>query len=238
MSETTTSPLVNQMLEAAVHFGHKSSKWNPKMKKYLFAKKEGIHVFDLLKSAELFQKALDFLKISVKEGKNILFVSTKQQAQKLIEKIGQETGMPYISHRWMGGFLTNFETIKKRIKYLNDLKDAEKKGEFEKYTKKEALNLKKKIEKLESSLGGVSNLQRLPDIVFVLDVVRDKIVVKEAAVTGVAVVAIIDSNADPKNITYPIPGNDDALKSITFYLEQIKKVIMEAKGTLLKKSLT
>ena len=204
------------MLEAGVHFGHKTRKWNPKMKPYIYGAHEGIHVFDLEKTKQLLENALDFLKRTVASGKTILFVSTKPQAANLIVEAAREVKMPYVVHKWMGGLLTNFATIKQRIRYLKKLKDDEKSGEFEKYTKKEASQLRKQIEKLESTLGGVSNLDGLPHVIFLTDVLRDKIVVREAKKMKIPVVAIVDSNADPDNIAFPIPANDDAVKSITY----------------------
>jgi len=210
----TNTDIVNKMLENAVHFGHKTSKWNPKMKKYIYGEKFGVHVFDLFKTAELLKQAQNFLQTCASEKKTVLLVSTKQQAKKIIEETAKALNMPYISERWIGGFLTNFDTIKKRIKFLNELKEQEQTGELEKYTKKEAMQRKKQKEKMESILGGVIDLKKIPDAIFVLDAVRDKIAVKEAQSMNIPIVAIVDSNADPKGIDYPIPGNDDALKAI------------------------
>lgn len=226
---SNTSPLV-EMLEAAVHFGHKTQKWNPKMKRFLFGEKNGIHIFNLEKTQECLDKASEFLKQCAATGKRILFVSTKPQAAHLIVDLANGTKMPYVVHKWMGGLLTNYSTMKQRIRYFKTLCDQEKNGEFEKYTKKEASELRKVIKKLEDALGGVRDLDRLPDVVFVVDVVRDKIVVKEAIKMKIPVVAIVDSNADPDGVAYPIPGNDDAIKSLTYLLGKVKSAILLGKG--------
>jgi small subunit ribosomal protein S2 len=218
-----------EMLEAAVHFGHKTQKWNPKMKKYIFAEKNGIHVFDLQKTKECLERAVEFLKHEVASGKVILMVSTKPQASNLLLDAASETRMPYVINKWMGGLITNFSTMRQRIRYFRSLKEQERTGEFEKYTKKEASQLKKTIEKLDATLGGVSTLDKLPDIVFVADALRDRIAIKEANKLKVPVVAIVDSNADPEGVAYPIPGNDDAVKSLTYLITAVKDAILEGK---------
>lgn len=209
------------MFENAVHVGHRAQKWNPRMKKYLYGEKDGIHIINLEKTAEGLEKALAFLEKLVSEGKNVLFVSTKPQSLKLIEESAKSCGMPYVVSRWIPGLLTNFSTLKNRIKYFVNLKAEMASGEFDKYTKKEAAKLKKIIDTLELSLGGVQNLRGVPDAVFVIDTVRDKIAVKEAKVVGIPIVAITDSNSDPTVIEFPIPGNDDALKSLTFLVGKV-----------------
>lgn len=222
--------LLKEMLDAAVHFGHKTQKWNPKMKKYLYGSRNGIHVFDLEKTAECLEKALDFLKRGAESGKTILFVSTKPQAAHLIKEAAESTKMPYVIHKWMGGLLTNFSTMRTRIRYFRTLKEEEKTGGFSKYTKKEAAQLRKKIEKLEAALGGVREVERLPDMIFLADVVRDKIVVKEARKMKIPVIAIVDSNGDPNGVTYPIPANDDAMKSLTYLIHKVEDAILSGKG--------
>jgi len=220
---------LKDMLEAAVHFGHKTQKWNPKMRRYLYGERNGIHIFDLVKTQECLIKALDFLKNTAASGKTILLVSTKPQAMQLMVEAANETKMPYVVHKWMGGLLTNWSTMKLRIRYLRTLKEQEKSGGFDKYTKKEASELRKTIEKLESALGGVSSLERLPDVVFVADALRDKIAVKEANKVKIPVVAILDSNSDPDGIAYPIPGNDDAVKSLAYLINAMKGAILEGR---------
>ena len=224
-----TKNVLNELLENSVHFGHRTHKWDPRMKKYLYGEKNGIHIFNLEKTAELLAKALDFTGKLVSEGRSILFVATKPQAIKLIEATAKECGMFYVVSRWIPGFLTNFSTIKARIKYLRDLKDQQESGEFEKYTKKEASKLKKVIDKLELSLGGVEAMTKLPDAVFLVDVVRDKIVAKEAKRLKIPVIAIADSNANPELVNYVIPANDDAVKSITYLVGRFSEVIQRTK---------
>lgn len=222
---------IKEMLEAAVHFGHKTQKWNPKMKKYIYSSKNGIHIFDLEKTKAALEKALDFIKKVSSSGKNVLFVSTKPQSSHLIVEAAEACNMPYVIHKWMGGLLTNFTTIKQRIRYLKNLKEQEKAGDFDKYTKKEASELRKTIEKLESALGGVRNLDALPDVVFIVDALRDRIAVNEASKMKIPVVGIVDSNSDPDGIDYPIPANDDAVKSLTYLIQKVKYGILEGKGT-------
>lgn len=221
--------ILQEMIANAVHFGHRTHKWDPRMRKYLHGEKNGIHIFNLEMTAKLLGNALSFLRKSLSEGKTVLFVSTKPQAISLVEGAAKECGAPYVVSRWIPGFITNFSTIKKRIKYLKDLKDQEATGEFEKYTKKEASKLKKTIDKLQISLGGVQNLTKQPDVVFVVDVVKDKIVVEEANKSGIPVIGIVDSNADPDPVDYPIPGNDDAVKSITYLVGKIAEAFKGSK---------
>lgn len=213
------------MLKNAVHFGHRPTKWNPKMKSYIHGKHSGVHVFDLNKTAQALENASEFLKTLSKENKTVLFVSTKQQAVEVVEETAKACGMPHITHKWVPGLLTNFDTIKKRIKYLKDLKDQEAAGEFEKYTKKEALSLHKTIVKLQTALGGVQEMKKRPHALIVIDVVRDKIAVKEAFKLGIPIIGIVDSNADPSEITHPIPGNDDAISSITFLVNYLGEAL-------------
>lgn len=219
---------VQALFDHAVHIGHRSQKWNPKMKKYLYGEKGGIHIINLEKTLDCLNKALDFLNKSRSEGKVVLFVSTKPQSLRLVEDVATSVSMPYVVSRWIPGLLTNFSTLKTRIKYLQSLKEQEASGEFEKYTKKEASNLKKTIEKLQASLGGVSSMMDLPDVVFVVDVVRDKIAVEEARKIGIPVVALVDSNADPSLVTYPIPANDDALKSLIYLLGKVGECLQKS----------
>jgi len=220
--------LVKSMFDNAVHIGHRTHKWNPKMKKFIYTEKNGIHILNLEKTVDYLEKALQFLGKTVAEGKTILFVSTKPQSIHILEDLAKTFSAPYVVSKWIPGLLTNFATIKQRIKYLADLKDQKQTGEFDKYTKKEASNLNKVIDKLETALGGVQNMKSKPDVVFVVDVVRDNIVVKEARKLGVPVVGIVDTNADPDEVDFPIPANDDALMSLTFLMDQVKSA---AKGS-------
>lgn len=221
---------VKEMMDAAMHFGHQTHRWNPKMKPFLYGSKNGIHIFDLEKTAEAIDKAMEFLKQASGSGKTIMLASTKPQAAKLIMEAAKETQMPYVVNKWMPGLFTNFSTIKKRIKYFNDLIEQEKSGELEKYTKKEISRIKKELIKLQDAFGGVREMDRLPAVVFVADVVRDRIIVDEAIKMKLKVVAITDSNADPDGVDYPLPANDDALSSLIFVVNKVKSAIIEGRS--------
>lgn len=221
--------LLQQMFDAACHFGHRTSKWNPKMQRYIYGQKENVHIIDLTKTYEKLMEALDFLKDQVSKGKTVLLVCTKLQAKRAIEKAGKETGMPYVNQRWIPGLLTNYSTIRQRIRYLKDLKEKEATGEFEKYTKKEAGDFRKTIVKLEAALGGVQDMLKIPDIVFVCDGVRDKNALKEASRLKIPCVGVVDTNADPDFFLYPIPGNDDAIKSLEFFITKVAEAVLEGK---------
>jgi len=220
---------VSEMLKSGVHFGHKKSRWNPKMKPFTFGMKNNIHIIDLDKTLKCFQDALEYLGGVVKNGGKILFVGTKPQAKRLIEKAAQAVEMPYISSRWLGGTFSNFGEIKKRIKYLNDQEDKLGRGEFEKYTKYEKSQLKKEIDKMNEKMGGIKKMENLPQAIFVADIKEDALAVKEARGAKVPVMAIVDTNTDPTLVDYPIPGNDDALSSIRYILGIITKGIKDAK---------
>jgi len=222
---------VKEMMDAALHFGHQTQKWNPKMKPFLYGSKNGIHIIDLAKTQVCLEKALEFLKHSAATGKTVMMASTKPQAARLVMEAAKEAKSPYVVNKWMPGLLTNFSTIKRRIKYFNDLLSQEKSGELEKYTKKEIAKIKKEIVKLQDAFGGVRELDRLPAVIFVADVVRDKIIVKEANIMKIAVVAIVDSNSDPDGVDYPIPANDDALSSLTYVINAVKEALVEGKGS-------
>ncbi len=218
---------MEKMLMNAVHFGHYTNKWNPKMKQYVWGQRKNVHVFDLNKTLEAFDKALDFLNELYKNNKTILFVATKQQATGVIKAISEELKMPYVTNKWIPGLLTNYETISRRVSELKKLKRMEAEGEFEKYTKKEAVGFKKTINKLQSALGGVEDMDRLPDCLFVLDINRDRTAVVEARKKGVPVVGVLDTNSDPDLVDYGIPGNDDAIKSINYFLDTIKSTLTQ-----------
>jgi len=216
---------LKEMAKNAVHFGHPTHKWNPKMKPYLYGNRYGIHIFDLQKTAKNLIKALDFLADSIHKNKNILFVGTKQQCRRILQEIKNATGMPIVTDKWIPGLLTNFKTIKKRIDYFKDLKEQDRKGEFTKYTKKEQLKLRKKIQNLSLSLTGVENMEGTPDVLFAADIVRDSIAVKEARRLKIPIVGIVDSNADPDMVDYVIPANDDAIKSLAYILNLVKEAV-------------
>lgn len=216
---------VKKMFENAVHIGHRTQKWNPKMKKFIYTEKSGIHVIDLEKSFDYLEKAKAYLSKLTSEGKKVLFVSTKPQSLGLIKELAEGAKMPYVVAKWIPGLLTNFATVKMRIRYLADLKQQKETGEFSKYTKKEAAKLGKVIETLQASLGGVENVTDLPHAVFLVDTVRDNVVVKEARKLKIPVVAIVDTNSDPDDADFPIPGNDDALKSLAYLLSEVGSVL-------------
>ncbi len=216
---------LKEMAKNAVHFGHPTSRWNPKMKPYIYGSRHGIHIFDLKKSAEMLVFALEFLSRMAKDKKEVLFVGTKQQCRKMLNEIKDETGMPIVTDKWIPGLLTNFVTIKERIDYFKQLKSDDAAGKLSKYTKKEQMKLRKKIQQLSMSLSGVENMRGKPDVLFVSDIVRDNIAVLEARKLGIPVVGIVDSNADPDQVDYPIPANDDAIKSLEYILSLAKEAI-------------
>jgi len=221
---------LEKMKEAGLHFGHKISSSHPKMKPYIFGMKNGIHIIDIKKTLREFEKTLEFIKKSVESGKKILFVGTKIQAKDLVKKTALACGFPYMTERWLGGFFTNFETIKKRIAYFKDLIRKRKTGEFDKYTKKERAKFDKKINDLERNFGGIKDLEKLPEIVFIVDIKKEITAVKEARKKGIKIIAIADTNADPQLADYIIPANDDALTSLSYILEKIKEVILKVKS--------
>lgn len=210
-----------EMLKAGVHFGHRTNKWNPKMEPYIYGVRNNIHIIDLEKTILGLNEALSFVKKIAQANGVILFVGTKKQASSLVKNIAVKIGMPYVANRWVGGLFTNYAIISKQIKLLEDLEKGMKTGEFEKYTKKERLNLEKKIKKLDQKFGGLRNLTKLPEAIFVTDINHDKIAVLEAKSRGIPVIALADTDVDPTLATYPIPANDDALSSIKIMIEKI-----------------
>ena len=220
---------MKQLLEAGVHFGHQSNKWNPKMKKYIFTTRNDIHIINLEDTSVLCDKAYYFIRDMVASGKNILFVGTKKQAQEAIEQEAQRCGMYYIVNRWLGGTLTNFKTIKTRIARLNKLNQMEQVGEFDLLPKKEVAGLKNEKEKLEKALGGIKDMPDLPGIVFVVDPKKEHIAVKEARALNIPIVGIIDTNCDPDDVDYPIPANDDAIRAVKLIVGAMADAVIEAK---------
>lgn len=227
---------LREMLANAVHFGHKTALWNPKMKTYIYGQKGGVHVFDLQKSAEGLKKACETLERASKQGKNILFVSTKPQTKTLFRELQKETGYPIVVNKWVGGMLTNLDTITKRIRRLKDLREMVETGDIEKFTKKEQAGLKKELIKLEESFGGIEKMHRKPDIVFVVDGKRDQIALKEARRLGITIVGICDSNVDPDLYDCLIPANDDAISSLTYILSFVFDAVRGNKNLSPKKS--
>src|SRR5690606_24859882 len=216
---------VEEMIKNAVHFGHRTKKWNPKMKTYIYGEVNGVHVFDLNKTKAHLEKMLDFIKKTVEDGKTILFVSTKPQTAQMMPKLAETHDFPYVTKKWFGGLLTNFDTMKERIRYFKNLKEQQATGEFQKYTKKEASKFEKEIEKLESALGGIQNLRRPPDVLFVVDGKRDLIAIKEARKLRIPVVGFCDTNADPDMYDYFVPANDDAMRSLTYLLGVVEETL-------------
>lgn len=222
---------IEAMKKAGVYFGHRASKLHPKMKQYILGVKGGDHIYiiDLKKSSQKLAEALDFIKKSVLENKNIIFVGTGPGIGPLIEEIGKETGYPYVSQRWIGGTITNFSIIKKRINYFKDLEQKKAAGEFAKYTKKEQGQFDKEIEDLKRKFEGIKKLEKLPDVIFIASMEKDELAVKEARKKNIAIVALVDTNVDPTLADYPIPANDEAISSVKYILDKIKETIKSAK---------
>ena len=218
---------MRQLIDAGVHFGHQSHRWNPKMKPYLFGIRNGIHIIDLQQTVPMLHNALIFLNDIASNGGKILFVGTKRQAQEPIKVMAENTRQYYVVHRWPGGMLTNWETISKSIKQLNDLENKldEKNEEIKTFTKKEILNFQRKKDKLELALGGIKTMGGIPDVIVIFDTNKEKIALQEAKMLNVPIVAIIDSNSNPEDINYPIPGNDDATRAINTFCELISQSI-------------
>ena len=218
---------MKQLLESGVHFGHQTKRWNPKMKPYIFGARNGIHIIDLQKTVKLFRITYDFIVRTVSEGYPVLFVGTKKQAHESVMEESERCGMFYVVNRWLGGTLTNYQTIKKSITRLKDLETMKEDGSINRYTKKEILKLEKQLSKLERNLGGIKNMDVLPGAVFVVDPRREKIAVREARNLGIPVVAIADSNCDPDDIDFIIPGNDDAIRAIRLICSKIADACIE-----------
>ncbi len=221
--------LVKQLLEAGVHFGHQTRRWNPKMYKFIFGDRGGIYIIDLEKTADCLNQARDFVRDKAAKGGRFLFVGTKKQAQEVIRDEASRCGMFYVNNRWMGGLLTNFETVKKSIRKLQDIERMEKDGTFAKLTKKEVSLLNKEKERLVNDLGGIRDMTQAPDVMFVVDVLNEDIAVKEAVRLKIPIVAMIDTNSDPDPISYPIPANDDAVKSIRLITSMLVDSIVEGR---------
>jgi small subunit ribosomal protein S2 len=211
---------MQQLIEVGAHFGHQTHRWNPRMKPYIFGARNGIHILDLSQSVPLFARALEFVSASVEAGGKVLFVGTKRQAQEPIAECARACGQHFVNHRWLGGMLTNWKTISNSIKRLKTLEE-QLGGETSGFTKKEVLQLTRERDKLEMSLGGIRDMGGIPDVMFVIDANKEDLAIKEANVLGIPVVAILDSNTDPSNIAFPVPGNDDASRAVRFYCEAI-----------------
>jgi small subunit ribosomal protein S2 len=220
---------MKKLLEAGVHFGHQTRRWNPKMAEYIFTERNGIYIIDLQKTSDKVDEAYNFIKEVVSNGDEILFVGTKKQAQESTKSEAIRCGMHYVSQRWLGGMLTNYSTIRKRIDRLNELKTMEEDGTFDLLTKKEVFKLRNEAERLEKFLGGIKNMDKLPGALFVVDPRKERIAVQEAAILGIPVVAIVDTNCDPDEVDDVIPGNDDAIRAVKLLTATIADAVIEGK---------
>jgi len=223
------SVTMKELLEAGVHFGHQVRRWNPKMKEYIFGERNGIYIIDLQKTQRMFREAIGFVTSLIAEdrGKTVLFVGTKRQAQEAIREEAERCGQFYVNQRWLGGLLTNFQTVQKSIKRLKELEAMQTDGRYEKLTKKERIKLDRERESLTKNLAGIKSMSRLPDVVFVIDVKKEEIAVAEANRLGIPIVAVVDTNCSPEGIDYVIPGNDDALRAVRLFASRISDAILE-----------
>ena len=219
---------MKNLLESGVHFGHQTKRWDPRMKKYIFAERNGIHIIDLQKTIAAIREAYEVVRKAVHEGKSVLFIGTKKQAQQAIEREAQRCGMYWVNNRWLGGMLTNFSTIKKSILRLKKIEKMEIDGTFESLTKKEVSKLNKERARLEKNLGGIKEMKDLPGAVFIIDTKKESIAVAEAQRMGIPIIAVVDTNCNPDGIDYPIPGNDDAIRAITLFTQIVANAVVEA----------
>lgn len=224
------STSMKDLLEAGVHFGHQTQRWNPKMSNYIYGAKSGIHILDLRITYEAVEQAQDYVQKLVANSGKVLFVGTKPQAQGVIEEQAIRAGMPYVNFRWLGGMLTNFKTIIKRVVYLKELMSLESSGEINAYTKSERLKIRREIEKLNKSIGGIVNLNKLPDALFVVDLANESTAITEAKKLGIPVIGLADSNVDPEGVEIVIPGNDDAIRSIELIASAIADSCLKGSG--------
>ena len=225
-----SSVSMRDMLQAGVHFGHQTRFWNPKMSQYIFGSRNKVHVINLEHTVPAFNEALEILRVEAAKGNQILFVGTKRAAQKIVKEQAERCAMPYVSHRWLGGMLTNYKTIRASIRRFRELETQEADGTFEKLTKKEVLMLTRMEDKLENSIGGIKDMNGLPDILFVVDVDHERIAINEANKLGIPVVGIVDTNSDPDGVDYVIPGNDDSIRAIKLYAASIADAVLEGKA--------
>ena len=225
---------MKELLEAGVHFGHQTKRWNPKMQKYIFGERNGIYIIDLQKTLKKFREAYGFVRDLAAGGGTVLFIGTKKQAQDTVFDEATRCGMFYVNQRWLGGTLTNFETIRKSISRLKKIEEMKEAGEYERLPKKEALELDRERQKLEKALIGIKMMEQLPSAVFIIDPRKERIAVAEAQRLGIPIVAIVDTNCDPTGIDYPVPGNDDAIRAVRLITSRIADAILEGRGTLAK----
>ena len=220
---------MKQLLEAGVHFGHQTRRWEPKMAEYIFQARNGIHIIDLQKTSKKLDEAYKFMKEQAQEGKTFLFVGTKKQAQECIKDAAIKSGMFYIDQRWLGGMLTNFGTIRKRIDRLKKLEEMEQDGTFDVLPKKEVIKLKAEMEKLEKNLGGIKEMTKIPDVMFIVDPKKERIAILEARKLNIPIVGLIDTNCNPEDVDYPIPGNDDAIRAVKLITDVMASAIIEGR---------
>ncbi len=218
---------MKQLLEAGVHFGHQTRRWNPKMSEYIFTERNGIYIIDLQKTVKKVEEAYKIMKDIASEGGKVLFVGTKKQAQEAIEEEAKRSGMFYVNQRWLGGMLTNFKTIKKRIERLHKLEKMEEDGTFDVLPKKEVIKLRHEKEKLEKFLGGIKDMTEMPDVLFVVDPRKERLAIQEAKVLGIPVISIVDTNCDPDEVDYVIPGNDDAIRAVKLLTATMANAVIE-----------
>lgn len=223
---------MRQMLEAGVHFGHQTRFWDPKMAPYIFGERNKIHIINLEKTLPLYNEAAEFVRKVVADGGRVLFVGTKRAARDCMLREAERCGMPHVTYRWLGGMLTNFKTVKQSIKRLKDLEAQAEDGSFEALNKKEVLNLRREMEKLERSLGGIKNMGALPDVLFIVDVGHEKIALAEARKLGIPVVGVVDTNCSPNDVDYVVPGNDDSMRAIELYVTGIAEAVLEGKASV------
>jgi len=229
-----TTITIKELLEAGVHFGHQTKRWNPKMKKYLFGERNGIYIIDLQKTLKKFQEAAEFITRVAAEGLPVVFIGTKKQAADVIEEEARRCEQFFVNHRWLGGTLTNFQTIRKSVNRLRQIEESEAKGDLERLTKKEAMKLRRAGQKLEHALGGIKGMDRLPGAIFVIDTKKERIAVREARRLGIPLVAVVDTNCDPEEVDYPIPGNDDAIRAIRLMVARIADAVLEGRAMRVK----
>ena len=220
---------MKQLLEAGVHFGHQTRRWDPRMAEYIFQARNGIHIIDLQKTSKKLDEAYNFVREQAEEGKTILFVGTKKQAQECVKEAAEKCGMYYVDKRWLGGMLTNFDTIQKRIQRLKDLEAMAEDGTFDVLPKKEVILLKKEMEKLERNLGGIKDMNELPGVIFLVDPKKERIAVLEAKKLGIPTVGLVDTNCNPEDVDYVIPGNDDAIRAVKLIADVIANAVIEGK---------
>ena len=220
---------MKQLLEAGVHFGHQTRRWDPRMAEYIFQARNGIHIIDLQKTSKKIDEAYAFIKEQAEEGKTILFVGTKKQAQECVKEAAEKSGMFYVNERWLGGTLTNFKTIRKRIERLAELEKMQEDGTFEVLPKKEVILLKKEMDKLEKNLGGIKEMTQIPDVIFVVDPKKEHIAVQEARKLNIPLVGLVDTNCDPNDVDYVIPGNDDAIRAVKLVTDVLANAVIEGK---------